>query len=118
MAITIQIYDSTDNKTQSVSVDFATDIMNYSYGSANPEPQFFFKFTTGARDTDGSGYSLRIITTLTDLALNRTKRSSADSAVAYENIKIMVTDEIFDFIYGHTADQYSSGCTAKAPMNI
>ena len=117
MAISVQIYDETSNSQRSVDIDFINDIISTS-AINTPTVQYFFKFTTGAVDTSDIGYSPRVVRLMSDLALNKTKRSSVDSAVAYTDIKTMVLDYVYDYIYGHVSDQYSSGCAVKAPMKF
>lgn len=117
MSISVQIYDETNNSQRSVDIDFINDIISTS-AINTPTVQYFFKFTTGAVDTSNEGYSPRIVRLMSDLALNKTKRSSTNSAVAYADIKTMVLDMVYDYLYGHTANQYGSGCTVKAPMKF
>jgi len=118
MSISLQIYDNTSKKTNIISVDFVSDFLATSVGGDPNDIQYFFKFTTGSRDTSNLTYAPRYITNLTDLALNKTKQSATNTAAAYTDISAMITDEIYDYIYGHTADKFSSGCTLKAPMKF
>ena len=55
---------------------------------------------------------------MTDLALNGAKRAATDSAVAYPNIRSMIEDFAYDYIYGHAADKFSSGADIKAPIDF
>ena len=122
MAITIQIKDETTNRTQSVSVDFVTDLLSQSVGTPNNELQYFFIFSTGARDTDNKTFTSRVVLSLNDLALNKQYRSALvgglPSSTPYANIKEMITDYVYDYIHGHTEDQYGSGVTYKAPLKF
>jgi hypothetical protein len=118
MAVSIDIYSNSSGATASVSVDFAAEVRSSSYDGVSTQLEYFFKFTTGRVDTDGYGYSPRIVGDLTDLALNRQKQAATNTASAYNNIKEMIIDYIYDYIYGHTADKFSSGVTYKAPMSI
>lgn len=118
MAITVQIYSDTYGKSQTVTIDFISDFFIDTDGTDPNVLQHVFKFTTSSRDTSNLTYQPRYVKRLTDLALNHTKRSSVNSAVAYEDVRTMVTDYIYDMIYGHIADKYSSGCTLKAPMKF
>ena len=115
MSINVQIYDETAAALKNIEIDFLAEVLSTSTVNT-PTVQYFFKFTTGARDTSNLSYEPRIVRLMSDLALNKTKKSSVDSAVAYASIKAMVEDYVYDYIYGHTADQFTSGCTVKAPM--
>lgn len=118
MAISISIYDETNKTTRVISVDFLADLAAFTGGSDPNTVQYFFKITTASKDTSNLSYAPIYIKDLSDLALNGAKRSSSDSAVPYEDIKTMVTDYIYDMIYGHAANKYSSGCGLKAPMKF
>jgi len=118
MAISIQIYDETNKTTKLISIDFFADLAAFTAGSDPNEVQYYFKITTSAKDTSNLSYTPIYIKDLSDLALNHAKRSSADSALPYDDIKTMITDYVYDMIYGHTLDQFSSGCSAKAPMKF
>jgi len=119
MAINMQIYSNVYNTTKTISIDFVANIAAIvDDPSVDDETRYFFKLTTNAKDTSNLSFAPRIVTTLSDLALNKTKQSSADSSNAYANIREMIADFVFDYENGHTADQFSSGCTAKAPMRF
>jgi len=55
---------------------------------------------------------------LSDLALGGVKQSSSNTANAYADVSSMVIDYTYDFIYGHTANQYSSGVAEQKPMQL
>lgn len=118
MSINIQIFNSTYNRTLTVSVDFLADLVAFPEGSNINEIQYFFKISTTARDTSNKSFAPVYVRDLSDLALNKTKRSATNSGVAYEDVKTMITDYVYDFVNGHTANQFSSGCAAKAPMKF
>ena len=119
MAINLQIYSNATNKTKAVSFDFQSDIIAINDDPTSVETiRHYFKFTTGAKDTSGVGYSPRIVEDLSDLALNDAVQSASNNSSAYSNVDAMVTDYVYDYIYGHTANQYSSGVDAKDPMDF
>lgn len=119
MAINLQVYSNAYNTTKTIVVDFVAQVATITDDlSVNDNLRYFFKFTTGARDTSGLAYSPRVVEDLSDLALNKTKQSAVNSAAAYSNVKAMIVDYVYDYINGHTADQYSSGVAAKAPMRF
>ena len=118
MAINLQIYSNATGVTKTVSVDFAAELRSSSIDGTSNTVEYFFKWTTGARDTDSLPYSAQIVGDLTDLALNRQKQAATNTAAAYTNIKSMIIDYAYDYIYGHAADKFGSGVKYKAPMSI
>jgi hypothetical protein len=118
MAINIDIYSNSNISTRTVTVDFMADLLSDSMTAASSEIVFYFKFTTSARDTSNIVYPPKVVKGLSDLALARVKQSANDSANAYTSIAEMIQDYTYDFIYGHTADQFSSGVSAKPPMKF
>lgn len=119
MAISLQIYNNVYNLTKTVAVDFIANVATFTNDpSADDTPRYFFKFTTGARDTNNLPYSPRVVADLSDLALNGNVQSASNVSAAYSNVKAMIIDYAYDYINGHTADQFGSGCTAKAPMKF
>lgn len=118
MSVNIDIYSNSSGNTVSVSVDFAAEVRSSSFDGVSTQLEYFFKLTTGGQDTDGYGYSPRIVGDLTDLALNRQKQAATNTAVAYNNIKEMIVDYVYDYIYGHADDKFGSGVAYKAPLSI
>ena len=118
MSVGIQIYSNSSGNTATISVDFATEVRSSSFTGVSTDLEYFFKLTTGNVDTDGIGYSPRLVEDLTDLALNRQKQAETNTAVAYTNIKEMIIDYVYDYIYGHANDKFGSGVAYKAAMNI
>lgn len=118
MAISVQIYDNTTGNSNYINLDLLADFLADSAGGNPNELQYFISMTTSSLDTSLLPYAPRYAKSLSTLALNGVKRSSVDSAVAYDNIKTMIDDYVYDYIYGHTADKYSSGCTLKAPISF
>lgn len=118
MAVNVQIYGNVSGRQQSVTVDFVGDVL-----VANDDPfandiEYYFKFTTAARSTDGSSLGTKISRSLDDLVLNSVKQSAVNTANAYSDVNSMVVDYLYDYINGHTDDQYSSGVTEQLPMNF
>lgn len=120
MAISIAIYSNANSSSKSISVGFEGDIVASSNVSAVVDTgiDYFFKFSTGAKSTDNVALPVKLNLGLSDLALNGVKQSAADSNVAYSTITDMITDVIYDYVNGHTADQYSSGVTAQSQMQF
>ena len=127
MAINVNIYSNVNNTTRTVTFDFAGEVMVPSdlLGYANPCNQYYFKITTSARQDNNVTYPLKIVRSLADvpanvasLALNGVKQSRTDTNAAYTNIRDMIEDYVWDFVNGHTADQFTSGCTLQRPMKF
>lgn len=118
MAINLDIYSNTNAVTRSISVDFFADLLSDSVTAPSDQIVYYFKLSTSVRDTANLPYNIRIAKGLDALALNKAKQSSVDSAANYTSIDTMIKDYVYDYVYGHTADQYSSGVTAKAPMRF
>lgn len=119
MAVNIQIYSNGNNSTRTVTVDFAGDVLAESYGVSNSSSiQYFFKLQTSGRDSASVALPVKVVKTLTDLALNKNVQSATNSAAAYASVKAMIVDYTYDFIHGHIANKYSSGCTLQRPMKF
>ncbi len=119
MALTVNVYDVTNNVSGQITVDFACEILaDSTEGTYNPEQRYFFKFTTASKDQDNLPYIPRVVKDFGELALNKTVRSASNSTTDYATIKELVDDYIYDYINGHDADQFLSGASYRAPMKI
>jgi hypothetical protein len=123
MAVSIQIYSNSNATTKTVSIDFAADVLAASFGtSTGSDVQYFFKLSTGARDEANVALPVKVVKSLNELALNPTnalqKQSATNTNVAYTSIKSMIVDYVYDYVEGHTADQFTSGCTLQRPMKF
>lgn len=118
MAINIEVYSNVASRSQSVKVDFVADVLSSSEDGVSNQIEYFFKIHTNARDEDGSRYNVKIVKDLDDLALNRTKQAATNTTDAYTDVESMVQDYVYDIIYGHSADKFSSGVEYKAPLNF
>jgi hypothetical protein len=120
MGLSISVYNNVNSISKTISVDLVGDILAASNtsGVSTTNPTYYFKFTTSAKDTDDNSLGAKISLSLSDLALNHQKQSASNTAAAYADIKSMVVDYVYDYIYGHTANQYGSGCTEQLPMQL
>ena len=119
MAISLQIYSNAYNTTKTVSMDFVANIATIEDDPAvDDNTRYFFKITTSARDTSNLTYTPRIITGLSDLALNKNVQSASNTRAAYTDIGAMISDYVFDYVSGHVNNKFSSGCTEKDPMKF
>jgi len=87
--------------------------------------QYYFKITSSARQDNNAVYPVKIVRSLgatpanvASLALNGKVQSRTNTAGAYSDIRAMIEDYVYDFINGHTADKFSSGCTEQRPMKF
>lgn len=114
---TISIYNNANSTTRTVTVDiFADLLMKTVTNVSSQEMVYYFKITTSATQTNGAKYTPIMVTGLDDLALNGVKQSANNSSLSYTSIDEMIQDYTYDLIYGHSANQYGSGCTAQLPM--
>ena len=120
MAISIPIYNNVNSISRTVTVDFVGDVLAPDSGVPPyaSTPSYYFKFTTSAADTAGVTLRPKICLSLTDLALNGAKQSAVNTANAYADVNSMIVDYTFDYFYGHTANQFSSGVTLQLPMQL
>jgi hypothetical protein len=117
MAINISVYSNANSASQTMTVDFVGDVLAAT-DSNNTSMEYYFKITTGARQDNNVAFPIKIVRDLGEIALNKTKQSASNTAADYTNIDAMVTDYCYDFINGHTADQFSSGCTLQRPVKF
>jgi len=119
MALNLTIYSNANNVSKTITFDFVNDIAAISEEpSLSNEIQFFFKVNTAARDLNNATYPLKVLTGLDSLALKGNVQSAVNTTADYSNVKAMIIDYVYDYIHGHTADQFSSGCTVKPPMKF
>lgn len=119
MSVTATIYSNANTTSATVTVDFVGDVLVQKYGpGTSSEVDYYFKFTTGSRDTSNVALPVKTVLRLTDLALNSNVQSEANTTSAYANVNAMVNDYVYDYVHGHTANQYLSGCSAQKPLKF
>ena len=126
MSISVSVYSNANSSSKSISFDFVGDILAPDDVAANASCQsFYFKISASAVQDNNAAYPVKIVRSLSDLALFKPgditvprKKSATDSAAAYTSINTMIVDYIYVYINGHTADQFSSGCTVQHPMKF
>jgi len=116
MAVSISIYNNVNARSQTITLSFEGVIVATEPMTTTVD--YFFKFKTSARDSGNTILPVKIVNTMSDLALNHAKQSATNTANAYSTIKEMVVDYTYDYIYGHTANQHASGCTEQLPMKF
>jgi len=119
MAVNIAIYSNANSTSKSISVGFEGEILAASNASSyTTDIDYFFKFNTGARTDDNIALGVKLNRGLSDLVLNGSRQSAANDSNAYSDITDMITDVVYDYVHGHTADQWSSGVTVQNPMQF
>ena len=120
MALNLTIYSNANNVSKTITVDFLNGtILDSSYNPSNPSNQrYYLKLSTSSKDTSGASYPIVILEDLFTLALNGAKQSATNTAAPYTSINAAIIDYTYDMIHGHTLNQFSSGCAAKAPMKF
>lgn len=119
MAVNITAYSNSNASSRSIAISFEGDVLAGSNtGAITSDIQYYFKFQTSARDLDNNPFPAKVALDFSDLVLNKQKQSRTDTSNAYSNIKDMVVDYTYDFIYGHTQNQYGSGAAEQLPMKF
>jgi len=126
MSINISVYSNANSSSRAIVFDFVGDILAPDDVAANAACQsFYFKISASAVQDNNAAYPVKIVRSLSDLALFKPgditvprKQSATNSAAAYASVKTMIIDYVYDYINGHTADQFSSGCTVQHPMKF
>lgn len=123
MAINVNIYSNANASSKSVTFDFVGDVLAASqedpFSPTNVASiEYYFKVTSGATQDNNARYSAKVIRGLEELVLKGQKQRKVNTANAYSDIKSMVIDYVYDYINGHTANLYGSGCTEQRPMKF
>lgn len=118
MAINLGIYSNGNATSKTVSVDFVADYLASSSNGMSDRTKYFFKFSTSAKDSDGSNFGVKISESLNDKVLNNERQRVSNTAAAYTDIKSMVVDYVYDFIVGHDAGHFSTSVTEQKPMKF
>lgn len=123
MAISISVYSNGNTTSKTVTFDFQSSILASSYDTATGRTALdhYIVAKTGGRNTDNVAFPAKAIISLGDLALmgpTGNSHSMANTSAAYANVTALVEDYLYDFVYGHTADQYLTGVTEQKPMKF
>jgi len=119
MALTLKLYSASNATTKTVTVDFAAEVGAFTTDtSVDNSYRYFINFKTTATDTSDNSYNALVANSLDDLALNGVKQSATDTNAAYTTITALIQDYLHNYINGNTADQFSSGVAARAPMDF
>ena len=118
MAINVGIYSNDNVSTKSIAIDFVADFLASSSNGVSDQTKYFFKFNTSARDTDNQTFDVKISESLSDLVLNNEKQRMVDTNAKYADIKTMILDYTYDFIYGHNNGEHGANVTEQKPMKF
>jgi hypothetical protein len=125
MSISVSVYSNANSSSKSISFDFVGDILAPDDVAANASCQsFYFKISASAVQDNNAAYPVKIVRSLSDLALFKPGdatgkvQSASNTGADYTSVKTMIIDYIYDYINGHTANQFSSGCTVQHPMKF
>ena len=120
MAINVTVLNEDNSKTGQIQLDFVLDILasEDDYTTPNTECEFYFKMNTSTKQIGGGDIPVKVTKSLSDRSLNGTHQSRPAVAPViqtdpYASITDMVEDYLFEFIHGHTANQYTSSVTAQ-----
>ena len=118
MAINFSIYSNSNVSSKTVAVDFVADFLASSSNGVSDQTKYFFKVTSSAVDTSGNRIGAKVSESLSDLVLSNERQSASDTAAPYADIKTMVIDYVYDFTYGHDANQYGTSNLVKEQKPI
>jgi hypothetical protein len=119
MAISVQIYSNANSSSKSISFDFVGDILAASDLPANnTSTAFYFKIIAGGTQDNNASFPVKIVRSMSDLVLNGQKQRMSNVGTDYTDVRSMIIDYVYDYINGHSANLYSSGCTLQRPMKF
>lgn len=125
MAISISIYSNSNTSSKTVTFDVQSSLLASSYDTLTGRTALdhYIVSKSSAKQDDGSNTNLatRAIIGLGDFPLQGptgNSHSRVTSTTAYANVTALVNDYLWDYVYGHTADQSSTGVSVQAPMKF
>lgn len=118
MSITVSIYSNANSTSRTMTFEFVGDVLAAPDAPTSSNVDFYFKVSSGARQDNNTAFPLKVVKSLSDLALNKQKQRIVNTSNAYSNIREMVLDYVYDFVHGHSANLYGSGCTVQYPMKF
>ena len=121
MAINIPVYNNVNAVSKSIMVDFVGDVLAPSDKAnvSSKDRTYFFKFTTNGADLDNRALPPKVTLGLDDLCLNGIRQSATNTTASYADVKSMIVDYCYDYIYGHTANQWGdTGVKEQKAMKL
>jgi len=120
MSVREDIYNNVSGGTSYVTVDFTNSILTAD--PANPSQIYYISFVPKGKNANNVILPTKAATGLSDLCLGGNVASASHSAtytnVAYTSITDLVADYMYDYINGHTANQFNTGVTLQLPLNF
>ena len=118
MSVKEEIYNNVSAGSSYVTIEFANSVLTQDPSDANQVYYISFTPKSSAKDTGGVAIPKKAATGLDDLVLNGNVQSSANLSSDYTSINNLVADYMYDYINGHTANQFNSGATAQLPLDF
>ena len=118
MATNIQVYSNANSTSMSCSVDFVGNVLVSSLSGPSSAIEYYFQISTSSKTDSGAAIPVKIIKDLGTLALNGSVQSASNTTADYIDIDSMITDYVYDIVHGHTANQFSSGCSVQRPIKF
>jgi len=123
MAISISIYSNGNTTSKTVTFDVQSSILASSYDLpvGRTAMDHYIVAKSSARTSDNSLLPTQTIVSLADLALlgpSGNSHSRTTSTTAYSNVTALVEDYLWDYVYGHTANQSGTGVVVQLPMKF
>ena len=123
MSVRENLYNNVSGGTSYVTISFTNSVLTQD--PSDPAQKYYISFVpyTRARDTGNNVMPTKVATGLDDLALTganvaAAKQSSANISDDYTSINNLVADYLYDYINGHTADQFGTGVTTQLPLDF
>jgi len=116
MSVKEEMYNNVSGGASSVTIEFTNTILTQDPSDANQI--YYISFVPKGKDANGTVLPSKAAVGLNDLALNASVQSSANLSSDYTSINNLVADYMYDYINGHTANQFNSGATVQLPLNF
>ena len=122
MPVKEEIYNNISGGSSYVNVSFTNTILTQDPSSATQIYYISFVPKSSAKDTGGTTLPTKAATGLNDLCLGgnvaSATQSSANVGSDYTSINNLVADYMYDYIDGHTANQFLTGVRAQLPLDF
>ena len=127
MAINISVYSNANAASKVINFEFYGDVLAANdeiIGTNTSAIEYYIKASTGARLDDNTVAPIKVLRKMDDLALmgngvgTGKSHSISQDNTNYTTIKQMITDYVYDYVHGHVADQFGTGCRAQRPIKF
>lgn len=111
------IYDNVGGGTaKTITVNLNADFLVAD--NPNPTLTYYVIVSTTSKNVNNGNIDNSYIMSLGQFPLNGTHRSATNSTTPYTTVTELVNDYVYDMVNGHSANQYSSGCSARLGMQF